>query len=408
MRSKIEDFINKKYTYFILASIFLLLLPNCIKVLSANYLSGLIYRGIILALFGILAAMSFVFNKQYKTKYFTIFISTYLAFSIISLCLTKAKLNLKLETLDCLLSIGEICSTIISFIFIFSCLKTHEINKLLIVKTLAYASIVLIFLSFIIDWNAIVNTFTEFDHSNYDVKSIFFDKNTFGLFLFAGCTSFCFLGITKNRFYLFGAVFSVLYSGIARAKTSLLISLIVLIGSFVYCVVYDVKSKKNKNILIYFSLIFLVMITLVLIISKVGFFAKIFDVIFGDYGLIYDGKVVIRERFKNWSNKLSSIDSPLIWIFGYGERLAYTFAGRPIDNSYIYILLNGGLTKLILYIAILGYLVFHKTKISTSKINKVIGVVSIFSVVLYGLFEDCYLIGCSLPSLLFSLIIVCI
>lgn len=56
------------------------------------------------------------------------------------------------------------------------------------------------------------------------------------------------------------------------------------------------------------------MIALVFVISKVGFFAKIFDVIFGDYGLIYDGKVVIRERFKNWSDKLGSIDSPLIWI----------------------------------------------------------------------------------------------
>lgn len=408
MRSKIEDFINKKYTYFILASIFLLLLPNCIKVLSANYSSGLIYRGIILVLFGILAVMSFIFNKQYKTKYFTIFISTYLAFSIISLCLTKAKLNLNLETLDCFLSLGEIGSTIISFIFIFSCLKSHEINKLLIVKTLAYASIGFIFLSLILDWNAIISTFTKFDHSNYDVKSIFFDKNTFGLFLFTGCASFCFLGIAKNRFYLFGALFAAIYSGVARAKTSLLISLILLISSFVYCIVCDVKTKKIKNIIIYFSLIFLVLMTLILIILKVGFFAKIFDVIFGDYGLIYDGKVVIRERFKNWSNKLDSIDSPLIWIFGYGERLAYTFAGRPIDNSYIYIFLNGGLIKLILYIAILGYLVFYKTKISTSKINKVIGIISIFSVVLYGFFEDCYLIGCSLPSLLFSLIIVCI
>lgn len=408
MRSKILNFINRTHTYLILCSIFLLLLPNCIKVLSVNYLPGTIYRGIILVLFGILGVISFTFNKQYKTKYFSIFISIYLAFSIISLCLTNAKPNLELKTLDYFFSLGEIASTVISLIFIFSCLKSREINKILIVKVLAYASIVLIFLSFIIDWNAIVSTFTEFDHSNYDVKSIFFDKNTFGLFLFAGCTSFCFLGITKNRLYLFGAVFSVLYSGIARAKTSLLISLILLISSFVYCIVCDVKSKKIKNIIIYFSLIFFVLVTLILIILKVGFFAKIFDVIFGDYGLIYDGKVVIRERFKNWSNKLISINSPLIWIFGYGERLAYTFAGRPIDNSYIYILLNGGLIKLILYIAILGYLVFWKTKISTSKINKVIGIISIFSVVLYGFFEDCYLIGCSLPSLLFSLIIVCI
>lgn len=408
MKNKIKNFFSEKHTYFILGSLFLLLIPNCVEVLSINFLSGLIYRGIILTLFGIFCAMSFIFNKQYKIRHFTIFIFIYLAFSIISLCLTKVKPNLKLETLDYFMSLGEIGSTIISLIFIYSCFKSYEINKHLIIKVLSYASIVLIILSIFIDWNSIVNTFTKFDHSNYDIKSIFFDKNTFGIFLFAGCICFCYLGIANKRQYLLGALVCTIYSAVARVKTSLVISLIILTATFIYCVISDLKSKKTKNLFIYISLIFLILIFVILTIFKVGLFTKIYDVVFGDYGLIYDGKVVVRERFKNWSNKLSSIDSPLIWIFGYGERLAYTFAGRPIDNSYIYILLNGGLIKLILYMVILGYLVFMKNKISTLKINKAIGFVSIFSVVLYGFFEDCYLIGCSLPSLLFSLIIVCI
>lgn len=408
MKNKIFKFFSEKHTYFILGSLFLLLIPNCVEVLSINYLPGLIYRSVILVLFGILSAMSFIFNKQYKIIYFTIFISIYLAFSIISLCLTKVKPNLKLETLDYLMSLGEIGSTVISLIFIYSCFKSYEINKQLIIKVLSYASIVLIILSIFIDWNSIVNTFTRFDHSNYDIKSIFFDKNTFGVFLFVGCICFCYLGITNKRQYLIGALVCTIYSAVARVKTSLVISLIILTATFVYCVISDLKSKKTKNLFIYILLIFIILIFGILTLFKVGLFTKIYDVVFGDYGLIYDGKVVIRERFKNWSNKVGSVNSPLIWIFGYGERLAYTFAGRPIDNAYIYIILNGGILKLILYFLIVFIIIKFKINQTYSPVTRSISLISLFSVLIYGFLEDFSLIGCSLHNLIFLLIVVCL
>lgn len=408
MKNKVIDYISGKHTYFIIGSLLLLFPPNFINFLSINFLPGLIYRGIILIIFSILSLFSFFCNKQYKDKIFCIFISLYLFFSIFSLCLNEAKTVLNIEIIDFFMSLGEIVSTIISVIFIRSCLKSCKTNKSLIVKILAFISTGLIILSLIIDREAILNTFTRFDHSNYDVKSIFFDKNTFGLFLFAGCISFCYLGLIKNRLYLIGAFINTIYCIIARTKTSLLISLILLFCSFIYCAICDTKTKKFGNTIVYFIAIFLILILLIFTIFKIGFFEKIFNIIFEDYGLIYDGKVVFCDRFTNWKNKLAQINSPLIWIFGYGERLAYAFAGRPIDNSYLYILLNGGLVKLVLYFVFVVYILWFKVNKSQLCLYKICEVFSISSILLYGIFEDCYMIGCSLSSLIFSLIVICI
>ncbi len=408
MKNKVILFINKYETHFVIASLFLLLLSNCIEALSMNTNAGIIYRCIVLALFVVAAVFLIINSKNNKANYLYIFIGIYLFFSILSLSLTTIKTSVALQAIDYVLSIGEIVSTIVSFIFIYRLAEFKNINRALILKIFGYVSFILIVVSIIVDWNAIVNTFTQFDHSNYDVKSIFLDKNTFGLVLFVGSISFCYLGIMESRLYLLGALLNVFYSGIARTKTTLLICFVLLFASFVYCAFVDFKSKKTKNIIVYSTALIVCIIFILLILLRAGLFDSIYGAVFGDYGLLYDGIVVMQARFNNWSSKLMSISSPLVWIFGYGERFAYSIAGRPIDNVYIYILLNGGIIKLIIYLFVLYFIANSKIKDKRQFIEKAIFSICFLAVILYGFFEDCSLIGCSFSSLIFSLLVYCV
>ena len=246
---------------------------------------------------------------------------------------------------------------------------------------------------------------------NYQIKSIFTSKNTFGFYLFTAIVSSVFLLKTdKNKVFPSVSLFVFgIFLLFSMAKTPIIFAFVI---SLYFFINFLLKKKDTRLIVCASSIFGFVILTFILcltlepIYTNITLFSYIRDAFFGN------GFNSIVSRFNNFQNAMQLLLSPRAFI-GYGTRTAlfnyYALmgSGAAIDCSYLYGFLCGGVPYLvlasILYVNIcinIAILKKHKKELGN------IFLITFILVTLYGLFENVQIVSSSCDALLFGLLIV--
>ena len=398
--NQVSTFIKQNYLFFLLfflvANSFNYIFPE----LNTFTTAGFIYRGTILFLY-ITFALFVSFNSQIiKNKYFIIILSIYFLFatgSVVNVSFNPLTSSTPIDSTYYLKAFGQIFVNAISIIVLLSIPKSENRNNILtcyiILGIVAFA----IIFSLIKDYKSIVNTLVETDHSNYDVTSFFVDKNTFGLLLFIGSVISYYLCKNKNYLYILPTFLILLYSLLARCKTAAVLILAIVLLSFIELLISLFKKNKKTFVVTVVSVSAVLLVTLILVLTRVWIFKYIYSALFDKYGLIYDSRVVILDRFDNWQNALRKLSTFAFATLGYSERIYQLFIANPVDNIFILTLVTGGAIKFILYLIFLAYLIKEN-----AKNRNVMILLGLF--MLYGLMQDYTIVGVSFSSLGFTIL----
>lgn len=395
------------FTYILLS-----LLPYIFNSLSNSSLLGTIYRFIIFGSFFALT-IHYLFINSKLTKPLIFLFSLYFFGQIAAILFSLITNTIYIKPIIYLYSFSQILGFVYSIFLLLVLSKKSSSCKVFSFCCdcfIFFCSICCLY-AILFQQQSIIDTFTKYDHSNYDVTSIFSDKNTFGFLLFCGSVFSIFEILYRKRYLFFSfLLLFLIFSIISRTKTSIVLILLLMLFSIVILFSDLYKTSKTRFYLM-LALIISCLLTLILLITfKVGIFGRIKESIFDKYGLLYDSKVVIRERLKNWMRYLQSSNHPFTIIFGFGERLEMITRKGPIDNSLIVIFRQGGLVKLFCYSCAVYFVLKQvmRTKKISLKFNKdtISFVVVVITVILYSMVGDYLLIGISYNALLFGIILV--
>lgn len=402
---KYENFLNKYLLPIFFGLGLLLLLPytTLFNFLAVKNISGLIYRAVILFVIYLFFGLSLLFSKKIPNKWVILALSIYLICSILSLIITPTiHPNVDIPKKEFAIGITEILSTIIAvFIAIYFLKNFHPTNKSIkftFIVTICFVVFLCLY-TYIFELKSIVNTFTNENGWNYDVKSIFDAKTEYGFALLIGSVVAVLYAEKFQKFSLyFIPCFFLLNSLISRTKTALLcISLLL----FLMLIEHFIKNKNNKILKFLLLMVIIFFIISILIITipvfQKGIFKNIKEII------IDDGIVVLKDRAIKFNNIFANINNPFNVIFGCGERIT-NFAISPAklsgDSLYVSIYATGGIIKSILYIFGIIFTIRYCLK-TDDKFNKIfirIVIISIF--LISGFFEDDTIIGIKYTSLI--------
>lgn len=391
-----------KYSLFFLIGFLIANSFNYIFVGLSSYTNvGIVYRGIILFLYVVFALLITIRSEIIKNRMFTCVSALYILFSLISIInitFNPPLQSVQASSIDYVKSIGQMLINVISIIVLFSISKIDskekEIASYIILGIVALS----IIFSLIKDYDSIINTFTKYDHSNYDVTSFFVDKNTFGLLLFLGSIISYYLCKSKNKWYVLPTFLIFVYSIIIRCKTAVLLIFVVTLVSLIEIFIILFRKNKKWFTIALASTVSLLALSLILLSLKVGPFKYIYSALFDEYGLFYDAYIVMADRFNNWGDSIYKISSFPYVLLGFSERIYQLFITCPVDNIFIHCLVSGGVAKLLIYLFLL--FVLYKKSIKNRTMLFVLSLL-----VLYGFMQDYTMVGISFSSIIFTIII---
>lgn len=413
IRSKVKPFLDKYLILFILLFALLTLLPYVAicKPLQVRYTSGIIYRGILAGVIG----LSFLFIILiYKTKlpiYIWICTGLYLISQVITIFVSPIIKDVEIPLLTTMMGLGQAIITAISVICYLTMNKDVEFDK----KIINIACLFMIFFglflciySYIFEWEDIYNTFNTIYGWNYDVTSIFVMKTEYGFTLYV-CSLFSIFYILNNKKYWMYVIplFFLINMFIARSKTSILCTSIILVAFFTIHIIKTWKNYKRYWTTSFIVVSIFIVTIFLLTVLKVGWFDKfnyyITQVIFND------AKVVFEDRVHKWSLLIKAVDNPFNVVFGYGERitpLVFSVCGCATigDNIYLSNYGVGGIIKYLLYIALSIYVIRSVWKVEDSIFIKTAIAAIQLSFLLGGIFEDDSITGVTMSGLFSSII----
>ena len=399
--NNIINFVKQNKRIFLFCFFVLTMFLYCLPTLKTGSMPGFIYRIIILFFFAVYFCISLLKNDFKFNKKVLICSIIYLLSSIISLTTTKIKTTSTIENQLIVQSVGDIIinSTLIYFFLDYLAIQETKYSKfcLYAINLLCIFSIIF---SLIKDFSEIVALFNNYDHSNYDITSIFVDKNSFGLLLFVGAASNTHHSIHRKKIFILFTIAYFLYSLLIRAKSASFVIFILVLYSLILIFYNCFHSNKKKAIIYLSSILLFVLLLLILILTKVWVFSKFYSVLFDKYGLFYDSKVVFEDRLKNWSDLITLSYNPLVILFGWGERIYKPIVHSAVDNIYLCMYLSGGIIKLILYLVLIFYI--FKTALNHESIFSSF-IIILIACLAYGFFQDYGLCGFNFSSLGFLL-----
>lgn len=206
-----------------------------------------------------------------------------------------------------------------------------------------------------------------------DATASFFDnKNTFGVFLIFGAISAAFLKVIdgNNKWMIVLAVF-IVNEVMAMCRTAIVLTIFFLIVSFL---VGDKKTYKKRI----FSLIILIVTAIILycFVSPIRNFID--NNLFGNTDSL--------DTRDGYIERMLPLADGIYLFIGYGEersvQLAYEYAGnRYYHNTYLHLLMMGGLLKIILFAITVLYAVNISFRLC--KLNRKTGYMSIATIIAY-------------------------
>lgn len=400
LKQKIQSFIEKYLIYIVTFVGFLSLLPyiTVFKALEINNTLGVVYRGLVLFLSCVIFLGAFFIYKDKANLKAILLVSIYAITNILTIFLSPAINKIEVPLFQQGIGLTVIAGNIISVFAALFFLNEANISKNTL-KVLTHIFITfglfLCLYTYVFEYKEIINTFTKDYGWNYDVKSIFTSKTSYGFCLFAISTYAIVYALTNKKYYYYiFPVFFLINAFISRSKTTILCLLILLLGVLIYYIITSWNKYKKTWIVVLSILLGLGVIGLLLVLLKVGPFA-ILNKFLNDV-IIHDGVVVTQDRISRSSNVLNAINNPFNIIFGCGERTTnYIIAPAKISGDEVYITnyATGGIIKSVLYFVLIGYIIYKYIKSDLPKSTKFMQFVILFAFLVAGIFEFDSLIG---------------
>ena len=413
LRKKLNPFFDKYLLFFLLFFSFLTLLPyvSFFKPLQAIYVSGLIYRGILLAIISLLFIVIIITYKAQLPMLVWIGCSTYIVSQIVTIFVTPNMKNVVVPILSTIMGIGQALIIGISAVAYLSLHSKSSYSKTSINITCILMMSLGFFLciyTYIFESEDIYHTFNTIYGWNYDVTSIFTMKTEYGFTLFM-CSIFSIFYILNNKKYWMYIIptFFLINMFISRSKTSILCTTILLVTLLIIHIAHSWNRYKRCWVISFLSFGILIATITVLTYNKVGWFCK-FDYFFREV-ILNDAKVVWNDRVHKWTLLVTEVNNPFNIVFGYGERitpivLSECGCASIGDNIYISNYGVGGTVKFSLYIILAAYVVVTTWKQNDSTYKKIIYLSIQISFLIGGLFEDDSIVGVTMNGLFSSII----
>lgn len=209
--------------------------------------------------------------------------------------------------------------------------------------------------------------------NNVSIVSFYNNENTYSVMMMLAFIAIAIINFSKTRWwnYLLMIVF---FTGLFFATSLTCITLTIIFSGIYFIVsIINFVKKGNKGQIIAHALTFPLAIILLFIIfitlylCEVGPIVKIFNFV-SEFVLKKDFST-FSSRFKVWENAISTLNSPLDWIFGKGYKtfnsvISYRFSlvyGRDnpyVDNGFIQVLGSFGLIGLLFYVALIVFVIY--------------------------------------------------
>ena len=267
---------------------------------------------------------------------------------------------------------------ILLFIYIGLFIFPKRFKSIIFLKYLGYIlfffAFALILYSYIFEFDKYINFFKYLFSSgeegklsfHYRINSFIIHPNAYGMFMLISII-FALINhaITKRRFYyIFVGIFfiNMLFS---YSRTSILISLLLITIHLVYRLVSTYKEYSKRNLYTSIGIGSLVLLGIVFTIISYASSGTIFSAIYNfTNGFLNQGSMI--SRFHIWQNIFQLLNqSPLYYFFGRGFGLSNEMLyqmnvadGDPVSpahNSFLAVLLHGGIPLLLVYLAFLAY-----------------------------------------------------
>lgn len=255
-------------------------------------------------------------------------------------------------------------------------------------------------------YNMIVNAkqllnITSISVYGSDATTSFFDnKNTFGVFLLFGTISatFCKIYEGKNKWLYITFLFLV-NALMAMSRTAIVLIIFLLIASFL---IGDKKTRKSRI----FFLSILLFMSIVLYFTSSTISNYIDNNLFGN-----TQSLDIRDRY---IERMLPLARGFYLYFGYGVeksiQLTIEYAGnRYYHNTYLQLLMEGGLMKLSVFVV--GVIYSIRNTIKLCRMNKKIGYMcaaTITTYLIYASIESVILFDTPVIAMLASIFVISI
>lgn len=405
-----KSFISKYLTFVILFFAFLSMLTYVVPVFSINNQAGLIYRGVVSVIIFILIVSSLILFKIRPSNLTLILLFVYLVSGILSVAIAPTLLNTDISTINYLAATFSLVMNCLSVISIITIFNQFNIDPKMIKITCWIVigfTLFLILYSYCAQMDQIIATFTKEYGWNYDVKSIFTEKTSYGFCLLIGSVFAVFLALFTKKYWIYAfPVFFLVNTFISRNKTAALATIVLLLAVLIYHIITSFKKYK-KAWIITLSVSFGVILLFILLIFVDSIRPAAFDNIYKFFNevIIHDGQVVLEDRFNKWSSLVNTVNKNTFTIFfGLGDRLSTQIlpkiSGYQVSDSvYVVNYAYGGLVKFLLYFVFLGYFYYQIIRYQKNTLAKFTSLLFLSITCVAGVFEDDNIIGYSMNAL---------
>lgn len=395
----------KVYFYPIIFAIgFLISLSYSFSAIDAYHIGGIVYRGILSAILLLVSVPVIVTNFNRIYKIIIIFSCIFFTCNLLAIFIAPTITKTNIDILNSLLGIASSSLIVLSVLLYCSLNKTDIDEKVFKITTLCFIGLVILLClyTYVFEYKDIYNSIFNEQGWNYDVTSIFRIKTEYGNYLLIGSfLSFIYFYRYRNKLMFVVSIFFFINMLLSRSKTSLVISIPLLLLFIVFLIKDGLLMHRKVTIIICSSCLLFILAFALLCISKVGIFGSINY--FLRQTIFNDGVVVIKDRFKNWSNALLKLNNFFVIIFGYGERVGPMLVSGAGDNYYMYSLLSGGLIRIILYFGLISYWIFSIVKDDNiSKLGKTLVILLQSLILITGLTDTIGIVGFTYTSTFFG------
>ena len=385
---------------------------------SGGFSIAFIYRSAIFTLFFIIVI--FLYYKKYHSIYrgLALFLMLFFITNILAIFIPHGGVAISLsERFMATLYLISIIFTIFAFIEVLpSYIKKDSI--LIFLSLLVITMVICALYSDIKEAKDIIAAFTAKgeDAHFHQIHSFFDNKNSYGIMLYSSIVGTMYLFIfTKKKWLFIPMVYLFINLIISRSKTGIIILVLSILIILLYYFFKSFKKHPKRNVVIVSLVFFLIYFGILCVYVKPIYTSFTFLSNLSNYvreAFIGQGFRSIQDRISNIVAARELFLTPRI-IIGYGEHTCYTFANGCcyslgyIDNAYLYNLLAGGVFKTGLFIYCY-YLIFKNVRTikknkNVSSITKIFMVTVIISILIYGLMENCQILGSNHLSIIFLL-----
>ena len=261
-----------------------------------------------------------------------------------------------------------------SLVFVYNRFRLNKESYRWIAKIYLIVIVLLVIIDFFYEWDVIAGIFMG-TYQGAGVQFLMGNANVWGLMIFTGIVSSLILLYKRFTWYYFSGLIGLfLFLIFTTSATAIYISLIVCLAYPIYEIFTHLKEDKKKTLIrfaIYMGIVIaLTLLAVLFVLIKVPIFVNFWG--FVDNSIFHKDFLTVTGRTIIWEHIFNLLKgNPLDFIFGLGHGTGqkifqtYNVEFMPVKsahNGVMEIFLRYGLLGAIIYVGILGLIVFSLIK----------------------------------------------